>query len=58
MIVQPGTAFEKMAVEDLLIMCADGHIQQYHLIIAGMSIDDEEQVVITGIKSRMKCSMC
>ncbi len=52
------TALEKAAIEDLLMMCADRNVQQCHPIIAGISIDDEEQVVITGIKSSMQCSMC
>ncbi len=49
---------EKAAVEGLLMMCADGSVRRLHLIIAGMSVDYEEQVVITGIKSGMQCSMC
>ncbi len=38
-------------------MCADRHIRQCHPIIAGMSVDYKEQVVITGIKSGTQCSM-
>ncbi len=49
---------EKAAVEGLLMMCADGRVRRCHPIIAGMSVDYKEQVVITGIKSGMQCSMC
>ncbi len=49
---------EKAAVEDLLMMCAEGRVRRYHPIIAGLSVDYEEQVVITGIKSGMQCFMC
>ena len=52
------TALEKAAIDGLLMMCADGNMRKCHPIIAGMSVDYEEQVVITGIKSGMQCSMC
>ncbi len=39
-------------------MCTDGNVGQCHPIIAGMSVDYKEQVVITGIKSGMQCSIC
>ena len=45
-------------MEGLLMMCTDENVQQCHPIIAGMSVDYKEQVVITGIKSGMQCSMC
>ena len=40
------------------MMCANGNVQKCHSIIASMSVIYEEQVVITGIKSGMQCSMC
>ncbi len=40
------------------MMFADGNVRQCHLIIAGMSVNYKEQVVITGIKSGMQYSMC
>ncbi len=52
------TELEKAAIESLLMMCADGNMRQCHPIIAGMSVDYKEQMVITGIKSGMQCSMC
>ena len=51
-------ALESAAIESLLIMCADGNVWQCHPIVAGISVDYEEQVVITGIKSGMQYSMC
>ena len=51
-------ALEAVAVEGILMICADRNVWQYHLIIGSMSVDYEEQVVITGIKSGMQCSMC
>ena len=50
-------ALESAVVEGLLMMCADGNVRQCHTIVAGMSVDYEEQIVITGIKSGMQCSM-
>lgn len=40
------------------MMCVDRNVQQCNPIIAGMSVDYQEQVVITGIKSGMQCSIC
>ena len=39
-------------------MCANGNLRKCHPIIVSMSVDYEEQVVITSIKSGMQCSMC
>ncbi len=39
------------------MMYADGRVRQCHPIITDMSVDYEEQVVITGIKSGMQYSM-
>ena len=41
-------------IESLLIIWADENV---HPILAGMSVDYKEQVVITGIKSGMQCSI-
>ncbi len=49
---------EKAAVEGLLMICADGRVRRCHPIIVGMSVDYEEQVMITGINLGMQCSMC
>ncbi len=40
------------------MICANGNVRQCHPIIAGISVDYEVQVVITGIKLGMQCSMC
>ncbi len=48
---------EKVVVEGLLMMCADRHVRQCYPIIVSMSINYEEQVVITGIRSGMQYSM-
>ncbi len=45
-------------VEGLLMICADGHLGQCHLIIASISVDYEEQVVLPKIKLGMRCSIC
>ncbi len=42
---------EKAAIEGLLMICANGHVRQCNPIIVGMSVNYEEQVVTTGIKS-------
>ena len=51
-------ALESVAVQGLLMMCKDRNVRQCHPIVASMSVDYEEQVVITGIKSGMQCLMC
>ena len=45
-------------MEGVLMICADGNLRKYHLIIVSMSVNYEEQIVITGIKSSMQCLMC
>lgn len=40
------------------MICVDGNVRQCQPIVAGMTVDYEEHVVITGIKSGMQCSMC
>ncbi len=52
------TALEKAAIKSLLMMCTDRNVRQCYPIIASISVDYKEQVVITGIKSSMQCSMC
>lgn len=52
------TALEKAAVESLIIMCADENMRQCNPIIEAKSVNYKEQVVITGIKWGMQCSMC
>lgn len=39
------------------MICTDGRVQQYNSIIASMSIDYKEQVMITDIKLGMQWSM-
>ena len=51
-------ASEIVAVEDILMIYADGNVWQCHPIIGGISVDNKKQVVITGIKSGMQCSIC
>lgn len=38
--------------------CADDKIQMCHLIIVRFTIDYEEQVVITSVKSGLQCPIC
>ena len=49
---------EKAIVKGILTMYVDANVQQCHLIIAGISIDYGEQVVITDIKLGIQYSMC
>ena len=51
-------ALKSVVGKGLLIMCADRNVWQCHPIIAGMSVDYKEQLVITGIKSGMQYSIC
>lgn len=52
------TALEKAEIEGLLMMCAHKNVQQCHPIITSISVNYEEQVIITGIKLGMQCSIC
>lgn len=46
-------ALEKMAVKYILMICIDGKIWQFHLIIADINVDYKEQMVIINIKLGM-----
>ena len=47
-----------MAIDGLMMICAYGNMRKCYTIIAAISVDYKEQVVITSIKSGMQCSMC
>ena len=40
------------------MVCADGYKRRCYLVLAGLMVDYEEQVLITGIKANMQCSIC
>ena len=44
--------------EGIEIRCADGFKQRCYPILAGLMVDYEEQVLITGVKANMQCSIC
>ena len=50
-------ALKNVAVKGLLMMCANRNVWECHLIVASMSIDYKEQVVIISIKSGMQYLM-
>ena len=51
-------ALEMAAIDNLLIIYANRNMRKYHTIIASMSVNYKEEVVITGIKSGMQYSIC
>ena len=44
--------------EGIEIRCADGFKRRCYPIFAGLMVDYEEQVLITGVKTNMQCSIC
>lgn len=53
-VVWQDTVLEEAVVKDLLMICANGKIHQYCLIIESISVDYKEQVVITSINWDMQ----
>lgn len=47
-----------MVLECSSIICADGSIWQYNLIIVDICIESNEQAVIIGIGSDIQCCIC
>ena len=44
--------------EGIEIRCANGSKQHCYPVFAGLMVDYEEQVLITGVKANMQCSIC
>ena len=44
--------------EGIEIRCADGFKRRCYLVLAGLMVDYKEQVLITGVKANMQCSIC
>ena len=44
--------------EGIEIRCADGFKRHCYSILASLMVDYKEQVLITGIKANMQCSIC
>ena len=40
------------------MICIDGFKRRYYPILAGVMVDYKEQVLITGIKRNVQCSVC
>ena len=40
------------------LVCTDGYKRRCYPVLAGLMVDYEEQVFITGIKGNMQCSIC
>ncbi len=38
-------------------MCADGYKRRCYLVLVDLMMDYEEQVLITGLKANMQCSI-
>lgn len=57
LVVWLETALEKAEVESVLMICTDENIQQLYSIIADISINYKEQMVITNIKSGIQYSI-
>lgn len=51
------TILKKSAIEILLMICPNNNVQKCHLITASKNVNYKEQVMISSIKSDMKCSM-
>ncbi len=52
------TALKKYYDDSIEIICADGLKCRCYLILAGVMVDYEEQVLIIGIKANVQCSIC
>ena len=44
--------------EGIEIRCANGFKRRCYPVLAGLMVDYEEQVLITGVKANMQCSIC
>ena len=44
--------------EGIEIRCANGFKQRCYSVFAGLMVDYKEQVLITGVKANMQCSLC
>ena len=44
--------------EGIEIRCTDGFKRRCYPVLAGLMVDYEEQVLITGVKANMQCSIC
>ena len=51
-------ALLKTYKEGIEIRCADGFKRCCYLVFAGLMVDYKEQVLITGVKANMQCSIC
>ena len=51
-------ALEKAGWTEVLIICADGHLYLCYLILAGLSVDYKEQILIIEIKYLHYCIIC
>ena len=51
-------ALLKTYKEGIKIRCANGFKQCCYPVLAGLMVDYEEQVLITGVKANMQCSIC
>ena len=45
-------------IEGIEIRCANSFKQRFYPVLAGLMVDYEEQILITGIKTSMQCSIC
>jgi hypothetical protein len=51
-------AIEKLGKEGFNVTCADGYVRLCYPIITRMTVNYEEQALITGVKSGQHCSIC
>ena len=51
-------ALLKTYKEGIEIRCADGFKRRCYPVLAGLMVDYEEQVLITGVKANIQCSIC
>ena len=51
-------ALLKIYKEGIEIQCVDSFKQRCYPVFAGLIVDYKEQVLITGIKANMQCSIC
>ena len=51
-------ALLKIYKEGIEIRCAGGFKRRCYPVFAGLMVDYEEQVLITGVKANMQCFIC
>jgi len=51
-------ALETLALDGMLVYCADGQIRRCFPVLSNIIADYEEQALITGIKSGRHCPIC